>query len=641
MIRILPPAIAAQIAAGEVVERPASVIKELVENAIDAGAQTISVEINGGGVKEMIIRDDGHGIPADQIETAFARHATSKLSAAEDLFAIRTLGFRGEALPSIAAVAQVSCTSRTRDAQSAVELRIAGSEIQDKRMVGAPVGTTFVIRNLFYNLPVRREFLRTPGVESTAVNAVITHYALAYPKIRFVLTIDGKPRIQTSGSGDLHDVLLAVYGMDVVKNLVPVQMAQGEGLYHVSINGYISNPTISRGNRDAMHISVNGRAVAPRNQIAGVFDDTYHTLLMKGRFPYVVVTIQVDPGAVDVNIHPTKSEVKFRDPEYVRHNLVNAMRPLIQGTAVVPEWNLPEPTVAPPPATTPPERSASERRLDYLSNLDRRGNTPAPASGRSEQSRQPAEQTRPQAHERTYERELFPPPAPPAPTQPRLPSMANESAQVAGAAVAATLSQQRAHHHGPLPALRIIGQLAGLYILAEDEAHDLYVIDQHAAHERINYERLMNQRQRGKIETQPMLIPQQCDFSQNDIIILAAHIDDLKVWGFVISEHEQSIVVHTIPATVHPSRVESALLQIAGYLRDGNGSTPADWQEKMLVTLSCHTSIRAGQTLSVAEQQALLVQLAQCQGPRTCPHGRPTLISMRLDQFARQFGRIV
>ncbi len=637
MIRILPPAIAAQIAAGEVVERPASVIKELVENSIDAGAQTISVEISGGGVKEMIIRDDGHGIPVDQIETAFARHATSKLSAAEDLFAIRTLGFRGEALPSIAAVAQVSCTSRTRDAQSAVELRIAGSEIQDKRMVGAPVGTTFVIRNLFYNLPVRREFLRTPGVESTAVNAVMTHYALAYPHIRFMLTVDGKSRIQTSGNGDLRDVLLAVYGMDVVKNLVPVQMSQGDGLYHISINGYISNPTISRSNREGMHISVNGRAVAPRNQIAGVFDDTYHTLLMKGRFPYVVVAIHVDPGAVDVNIHPTKSEVKFRDPEYVRHNLVNAMRPLIQGTAVVPEWNLPEPAIAPPPASTSPERSASERRLDYLSNLDRRGST-QPAS---ERPRQSAEQPRQPARERTYERELFPPPAPPAPTQPRLPSMANESAQVAGAAVAATLSQQRAQHHGPLPAMRIIGQLAGLYILAEDDAHDLYVIDQHAAHERINYERLMNQRQRGKIETQPMLIPQQCDFSQNDIIILAAHIDDLKAWGFVISEHEQSIVVHTIPATVHPSRVESALLQIAGYLRDGNGSTPTDWQEKMLVTLSCHTSIRAGQTLSLAEQQALLEQLAQCEGPRTCPHGRPTVISMRLDQFARQFGRIV
>ncbi len=634
MIRILPPAIAAQIAAGEVVERPASVIKELIENSIDAGAQTISVEISGGGVKEMIIRDDGHGIPSDQIETAFARHATSKLNAAEDLFAIRTLGFRGEALPSIAAVAQVSCTSRTRDAQSAVELRIAGSEIQDKRMVGAPVGTTFVIRNLFYNLPVRREFLRTPGVESAAVTAVITHYALAYPTIRFVLTIDGKPRLQTSGSGDLHDVLLSVYGVDVVKNLVPVNMSQGDGLYHISIGGYISNPTISRGNREAMHISVNGRAVAPRNQIAGIFDDTYHTLLMKGRFPYVIVGIHIDPGAVDVNIHPTKSEVKFRDPEYVRHNLVSAMRPLIQGTAVVPEWNLPEPTIAPPPAATAPERSASERRLDYLSNLDRRGSTPPSTAGRSTP-------TRPPLRERAHEQDLFPAPAAPAPTQPRLPSMTNESAQVAGAAVAAALTQQRAQLHGPLPALRIIGQLAGLYMLAEDEAHDLYVIDQHAAHERINYERLMNQRQRGKIETQPMLIPQQCDFSPNDVIILAEHVDILKEWGFVISEQAQSVVVHTIPATVHPSRVESALLQIAGYLRDGGGSTPHDWQEKMLVTLSCHTSIRAGQILSLAEQQALLTQLAQCQGPRTCPHGRPTVISMRLDQFARQFGRIV
>jgi DNA mismatch repair protein MutL len=201
MIRILPPVIVAQIAAGEVVERPASVIKELVENAIDAQATTITVDIRAGGISEMIIRDDGAGIPADQIETAFARHATSKLVNAEDLFAITTLGFRGEALPSIAAVAQVSCTSRTRDAAQAVELRIAGSEIQDKRTVGAPVGTTFLIRNLFYNLPVRREFLRSAGAETAAIATIMTQYALAYPHIRFTFNVDGKTRLSSNGTG--------------------------------------------------------------------------------------------------------------------------------------------------------------------------------------------------------------------------------------------------------------------------------------------------------------------------------------------------------------------------------------------------------------------------------------------------------
>lgn len=344
MIRILPPAIAAQIAAGEVVERPASVIKELVENAIDAGATTITVEIRGGGITEMIIRDDGSGIPADQIEVAFARHATSKLSKAEDLFAIQTLGFRGEALPSIAAVAQVSCTSRTKDSDRAVELRIAGSEIQDTRFVGAPVGTTFLIRNLFYNLPVRREFLRSPGAETAAISAVMTHYALAYPHIRFTLAVDGKPRLASSGTGNIKDVMLAVYGTDVVSHLVPIDFARGEGLFQIAINGLISDPTISRNSREAMHISVNGRAIAPRGQLAAIFDEAYHTLLMKGRFPYVVVAITVDPAAVDVNVHPTKSEVKFRDPDYVRDNLASAMRHILQQIPAIQDGASPLPS---------------------------------------------------------------------------------------------------------------------------------------------------------------------------------------------------------------------------------------------------------------------------------------------------------
>lgn len=269
MIRILPPAIAAQIAAGEVVERPASVVKELLENSIDAGATEISVAVVGGGVQELTIRDNGSGIPADQIETAFARHATSKLTVATDLFNIATLGFRGEALPSIAAVAQVSCTSRQRDAANGVELRIAGSEIQDKRTVGAPVGTTFVIRNLFYNLPVRRQFLRSAGAETGAIAAVMTHYAIAYPAIRFTLLVDGKPRIQTDGSGDTRTVALALYGVDVVQHLVPIQYQAGDGPYHIGVNGYVSDATVHRNTREAMHISVNGRSIAARGAVWG------------------------------------------------------------------------------------------------------------------------------------------------------------------------------------------------------------------------------------------------------------------------------------------------------------------------------------------------------------------------------------
>lgn len=628
MIRVLPPAIAAQIAAGEVVERPASVIKELVENAIDAGAQTVTVEIRGGGITEMIIRDDGSGIPADQIEVAFARHATSKLSKAEDLFAINTLGFRGEALPSIAAVAQVSCTSRTKDSDRGIELRIAGSEVQDKRHVGAPVGTTFLIRNLFYNLPVRREFLRSPGAETAAITTVITHYALAYPHIRFNLAIDGKPRLATTGSGAVKDVMLAVYGTDVVSHLVPVDFARGDGIFHIAINGLISDPTISRSSRDAMHISVNGRAIAPRGQLAVIFDEAYHTLLMKGRFPYVVVAITVDPAAVDVNVHPTKSEVKFRDPDYVRDNLANAMRQILQNIPAIQNWGVAQPRATPPAPTPPaPSHTSSETRIEYLRDLDR------PQA--------------PRQANRDRERPLFPEPAAPAPQQarfdatPRTPALANPDAQAAGTAMAGLVAQQRASQSGPLPELRIIGQLAGLYILAEGPDQEFYIIDQHAAHERINYERLMAQHAHGKIDTQPMLIPQQMQFAPATHATLVDNVEMLASWGFRIDVHDDHLSIRAIPATVSPNRLEAALLQIADALNGTGGSLPANWHEKMLITLACHTSIRAGQTLSVAEQQALLSQLAACAGPRTCPHGRPTIIVMKLDVFARQFGRIV
>ena len=624
MIRILPPAIAAQIAAGEVVERPASVIKELVENAIDAGATTITVEIRGGGITEMIIRDDGSGIPADQIEVAFARHATSKLSKAEDLFAIHTLGFRGEALPSIAAVAQVSCTSRTKESDRGVELRIAGSEIQDTRFVGAPVGTTFLIRNLFYNLPVRREFLRSPGAETAAISAVMTHYALAYPHIRFTLAVDGKPRLASSGTGNIKDVMLAVYGTDVVTHLVPVDFARGEGLFQIAINGLISDPTISRNSREAMHISVNGRAIAPRGQLAAIFDEAYHTLLMKGRFPYVVVAITVDPAAVDVNVHPTKSEVKFRDPDYVRDNLASAMRHILQQIPAIQDWGV-TPAKTPPAVTPPASHTSSEARIEYLRDLDR------PQAPRTPQR----------------ERPLFPDAHAPAPQQTRFDAthrpapLANPDAQAAGTAMAGLVAQQRASQSGPLPELRIIGQLAGLYILAEGPDQEFYIIDQHAAHERINYERLMAQHANGKIEMQPMLIPQQLHVAPATLALLADNVDMLASWGFRIDVDDDHLSIRAIPATVSPNRLEAALLQIADALNGAGGSLPANWHEKMLITLACHTSIRAGQNLSLAEQQALLTQLAACTGPRTCPHGRPTIIVMKLDVFARQFGRIV
>jgi DNA mismatch repair protein MutL len=622
-VRRLDTVLVDRIAAGVVVERPAAAVKELVENALDAGARRIAITCEAGGRRLIRVVDDGAGMAADDLDLAVERHATSQLPDG-DLFAIATLGFRGEALPSIAAVAQVSCTSRTRDAAQAVELRIAGSEIQDKRTVGAPVGTTFLIRNLFYNLPVRREFLRSAGAETAAIATIMTQYALAYPHIRFTFNVDGKTRLSSNGTGQLRDVLLAVYGIDVVSHLLPVDYSRGDGIYALAINGFISDPTISRGTREAMHISVNGRAIAPRGQLAAIFDEAYHTLLMKGRFPYVVVAMHVDPAAVDVNVHPTKSEVKFRDPEYVRNNLADAMRQLLHQSSTIQDWGVP-PQPTPTGTTPPPPRATAEPRTSYTDSRTPPASPPRPSGGG-----QPMR-----------ERPLFPETPVSRPVQQRFDQPPRADAQAAGVAVAAQVAANREAQTGPLPELRIIGQLAGLYIFAEGPNQECYVIDQHAAHERINYERLMAQHAHGKIETQPLLMAQHLHFAPATHGILLDHRTELQQWGFRLDEHENQLVVRAIPATVSPNRLEAALVQIADFLAGAGGSLPSDWQEKMLITLACHTSIRAGQNLSLAEQQALISQLSACTGPRTCPHGRPTIITMRLDLFARQFGRIV
>jgi len=345
--------VAAQIAAGEVVERPASVAKELIENALDAGATRINVEVRGGGLQELKIQDNGSGIPAAEVELAFERHATSKLRAADDLWAIATLGFRGEALPSIASVSQLICVTRTAAEELGTELRIAGGELQSRSARGCSPGTTFSIRNLFYNATVRREFLRSEATEASAITAVVTQYALAYPEVRFTMLLDGRLAVQTSGRGDLREALIDLYGLEVARQLLPVEAAVGEDREAISVRGLVSPPGLTRSSRGYIHLFVNRRAIQPRGQIAMVIEEAYHTLMMKGRHPVAALDIRVHPGVVDVNVHPTKSEVKFRDNARVMSVLGRAIRAaLIEGGGVRP-WD--------DPATPAPGEIAQRR----------------------------------------------------------------------------------------------------------------------------------------------------------------------------------------------------------------------------------------------------------------------------------------
>ncbi len=624
-IRVLDATVAAQIAAGEVVERPASVVKELLENALDAGARRISVEARGGGLRELKVQDDGCGIMADEVELAFERHATSKLRAADDLWSIATLGFRGEALPSIASVAQVICTTRCDADAVGTELRIAGGEIQARSAVGCSRGTTISVRNLFYNVPVRREFLRSEATEAGAIASVVTQYALAYPEIRFTLLLDGRLALQTSGSGDLREVLIELYGLDVARQLLPIEATYGTGMEEVQVRGMLSPPGITRSSRGYLHVFVNRRAIQPRGQIAFVIEEAYHTLLMKGRHPVAVLDLRVHPGAVDVNIHPTKSEVKFRDTPRVMGALGRAVREALLASGEVRPWEDAATHTAPvevaqrrfelrqlgswndsgprggpggderrTPSSDHVEWGASERALGASDSFSGWGNQPSSGSNNvSETANMPQ---------------------PSAEQWPQAPA-------------------------SRLPPLRVVGQVAANYIIAESP-DGMYLIDQHAAHEQINYERLIALRGSGTIQQQNLLIPQTVDLPPAAHQALLEHADELAEWGFVVEDFGASLRVRAVPTGMREQDLATALLEVTDHLAGRGGSTPHDWREAMLTTLACHLSIRAGQQLSPVEMRELLVQLEHCTMPRTCPHGRPTMILVTTTQLERQFGRI-
>ncbi|MEF3273909.1 MAG: DNA mismatch repair endonuclease MutL [Chloroflexus sp.] len=606
-IRLLDETIAAQIAAGEVVERPASVVKELVENALDAGARRIVVEVRGGGLREIRVQDDGCGIPADEVELAFARHATSKLTSAEDLWAIRTLGFRGEALPSIASVAQVICVTRVATAELGVELRIAGGEVQSRLPCGCPSGTTITVRNLFYNTPVRREYLRSEATEASAISAIVQQYALAYPEVSFILVIDGRVMFQTTGNGDLRAVVAELYGLEVGRALLPVHAEAGADELWVAVNGLISPPDLTRSSRNYLAIFANRRALQPRGALAAVVENAYHTMLMKGRFPIAILDIRVHPAAIDVNVHPTKSEVKFRFAAHVHSVLGQAIREALLSGAEIPVWDAPDPITA--------QRRFELRRLGQDSSSTPSAWGVGATAWDRERSRWDVGS--PAADIATP----LPLAAPPTP--------ATESAPVATPATPSAPA---------LPPLRVVGQVGLTYIVAE-APEGMYLIDQHAAHERITYEKLMNQYAQRAVETQSLLIPQAVELSPEASALLLGNAAKLAEWGFELEPWGTGVLVRTIPATLPLDELSTALHEMAEQLAGRSGSSPLDWREAMLITLACHTSVRAGQPLSHEEMRQLLRQLEQCTSPRTCPHGRPTMILMTPAQLERQFGR--
>jgi len=567
--------VATQIAAGEVVERPVSVVKELVENALDAGATRVEVEVREGGQRLIAVADDGCGIPAGEVVLAFGRHTTSKLHDSEDLFRIRTLGFRGEALASIAASARVALTTRSRDEAAGTLVRIEGGELRQHEMVARPAGTTVTVEHLFFNLPARRKFLRSEGTESGHILNVIVAYALARPDVLFVLQQNGHEVVRTSGTGELAEALAEALGVDTARAMTALPGTQvPDGRSGAAVSGVVGAPSLHRGNRDALFFFVNGRWVQDRALTFAV-EEAYRSLLPSGRHPVAVIDVRLDPADVDVNIHPTKREVRFRQGQDVFGAVQRAVRRALVEHVALPQAEALRGEVVPLPEGRP--------QLVHV--------------GRE---------------------------ADPQPGQPAL-----ELLRPGG--------PQAAPRTTRLPALRVVGQVAQTYIVAEGP-DGLYLIDQHAAHERVLYERLLGLRATIAVPMQTLLEPRPVELTRYQAALLEERGEAIARLGFNIAPFGgATFLVRAVPVSFPEREITNLLAEL---LQPVPQREPArDWEQRALVTVACHSAVRAGQTLSEQEMRDLIRQLEETTLPYTCPHGRPTVVHMGLAQLEREFAR--
>ncbi|HTP07717.1 MAG TPA: DNA mismatch repair endonuclease MutL [Anaerolineae bacterium] len=613
-IRVLPANLVSQIAAGEVVERPASVVKELIENAIDAGATDLTIETRDGGRSFIRISDNGSGIPAAEVALAFGRHATSKLATADDLTHITTLGFRGEALASIASVAKVTCLTRAREETVGTRLVVDGGSIIERSAIGAPAGTVITVENLFYTVPARLKFLKSDTTERRQIDLLISRYALAYPAIRFSLIHNGRTSFQTTGNGSLPDVLIAVYGLEVAEQMIALtprspsreyplghptadNMPPGEE-ERVRVTGYISAPALSRANRSDMTIFVNGRWVQDRGLNAAVLQ-AYHTLLMVGRFPLFIIRVELDPEDVDVNVHPAKTEVRFRSSDAIFRAVQRTVRRTLIEHAPIPQVQPSTPTPAWQPSFDTHEAPSQLARLEQLRSLQSVQSTSNQGSGIGDQGS-----------------ETF--------------------AVVSGPSSVVELPAANYQ----LPPLRVIGQIGAMYVIAEGP-DGMYLIDQHAAHERVLYERFMADKAALNLAVQNLLDPIPVEVSPDESTLLEEHREVLSAIGLQLEPFGSSTwLVRSIPALLINDDIRVALNELIADLIAGDLPFAANEEAKLITRVCKRAAIKGGQVLSVQEMNELVRQLELCTSPRTCPHGRPTMIHFSASQMAREFGRI-
>ncbi len=614
-IRVLAPEVANQIAAGEVVERPASAVKELVENSLDSGATAVRVEVREGGRSLIRVQDDGCGIPADEASIAFLRHATSKISSTDDLSHITTLGFRGEALASIASVAQVTVLTRTAVAEAGTLIRLLEGREVEHTLAGAPPGTTITVEHLFANVPARLKFLKQPATEAAHIQQVVTRYALAYPERRFSLLSDGKLLFQSTGTGKLVDVFARVYGLEMAKQVIEVGAGAGEemnGRTGPGVSGYVGVPSLHRGNRGLITLFVNRRWFQDASTAYAVVQ-AYHTLLPVGRYPVAVIFLEIDPGDVDVNVHPTKAEVRFRDPHVIFSAVQRAVRRALVEYAPIPHADT-SATGTPGvwshetgSAAFPGDGGWAERR-DALLAAGRGGQVPMPL--RHEDEREASEDWTGAVPASATDASIVPP----SPQADRTPLM---------------------------PILRVVGQVAATYIVAEGP-DGMYLVDQHAAHERVLYEQMLADFAANRLAVQPLLEPLVVDLSPEHAAVVAEELETLAQLGLALEPFGgASYLLRSVPAILarDGGQPERAIIEILDGLAQRDDVVETTHEARLITHICKRAAIKGNTPMSMSEMQELVRRLEACRSPRTCPHGRPTMIYMSAANLAKQFGR--
>jgi DNA mismatch repair protein MutL len=559
----LSPETVAKIAAGEVVERPASVVKELVENSLDAGASQISIDVKGSGVSFIRVSDNGAGLPADQAEMAFQRHATSKIADLADLEGATTLGFRGEALPSIAQVAQVEMLTCGEGGAAGVYLSLREGKTVKREARACPQGTAVTVRDLFRNVPARLKFLKSATTESNQISNLVGQYCLAFPEVRFTLSIDGRTALRTPGSGSLRDALAEVYGAEVAQAMLEIRANPGEAGLAPSVSGFISPPSVNRGARNCLSFFVNRRWVQSR-LLSGVVEKAYEGWLPVRRHPIVALNLSMSPALVDVNVHPAKREVRFAQEPVVFGTVHGTVRRVLMEKAPIPEMS--------PSAITAPVA------------VGRAFETPPVASG-------------------------------PRPVPLLMPEPSRRE----------------------IPVLRVLGQAAGTYVIAEGP-DGLYLIDQHAAHERVLFDRILGQSRERAVQVQSLLEPVAVEITPKQEALLAAHREVMAHFGFSIEPFgDRTCLVRAVPSVLTGEGIADAVKETLDSLDDDAGAL--DGEGRIARSLACHGAIRAGQSLSQEEMRELIGQLERTASPRTCPHGRPTMVHLSSLRLDREFGR--